>query len=193
MWGKDNEEMRTVHIEDATYELKDVAKPRLHFVGRRTFTSVASKMRQDADEQPDASEAPTMVASGPSRRRSTRSSHKPQPQQKEAIRDDGEYYFKAAWAECSRTKEPDIVSAARTRAEEHLGDYRSYVLDHIPQIDNWEERTQTSTGIIRELLNESSARSRVQIIIVARRFCKLVEVEDSRSFLSAFWDAVRCT
>ena len=57
MWGQDSGEMRTVQIEDATYELKDVAKPRLHLAGQRTFTNVTTKLLQ-VGEQPAAGECP---------------------------------------------------------------------------------------------------------------------------------------
>ena len=190
MWGQDNEEMRTVQIEDATYELKSVANPRLHLVDRRTCTSVTVKLLL-AGKEPAAGEDPVRVpVSG--RRRSARKKHNSVSEQGQIVAcRGGACNFQSHWPECSRVKEPVVIQEVRSRAEQ-LGDFRSYVLDHMPLVDSWEERARTSTGTIHEVFNRSSEWSGVQVLMVSLELVELFGLEDSAKLLTAFWEAVRC-
>ena len=161
MWGIDSDETRIVSMNGIKFELENVTRPAPKFnKTRRTCTGDARRVIP-LEREPSILEQ----TSSP-------------------------YFFKAYWVECSRTKEPVIVEEAHRRAELYLGELKSFVLDHIPRIEYWEERKQTSTDIIRDLVGKSS-RSRAQIVLVAQKLTKLAPL-DGKQFYPAFWDIVRC-
>ncbi|ESK84872.1 other 1 protein kinase [Moniliophthora roreri MCA 2997] len=111
--------------------------------------------------------------------------------QNHSTSDDHEF-FKAAWPDISRNKEPAILDEAHRRADELLQEpLRSYVKDHIPMVDAWEELSDTSTALIRCLLGLSTENGQVQLWMI----CPILEPARKlapQAFWVALWEAIRC-
>ncbi|SJL06587.1 uncharacterized protein ARMOST_09929 [Armillaria ostoyae] len=107
-------------------------------------------------------------------------------------------FFKAAWPENSRDREPDIIAEAISRANKYLDKFKPYVLEHIPTVVSSQEVKHTSTGIIRLLLGLSAERSRTLLWMVCHKldrieeFYKLPEEDKAPAFWKAFWELIRC-
>ncbi|KAK0436466.1 hypothetical protein EV421DRAFT_1832480, partial [Armillaria borealis] len=108
-------------------------------------------------------------------------------------------FFKAAWPENTRDREPDIIAEAISRANQYLDDkFKPYVLEHIPTVISSQEVKHTSTGIIRLLLGLCAERSRTLLWMVCHKldrieeFHKLPEEDKAPAFWKAFWELIRC-
>ncbi|PBK63617.1 hypothetical protein ARMSODRAFT_942005 [Armillaria solidipes] len=107
-------------------------------------------------------------------------------------------FFKAAWPENTRDREPDIIAEAISRANKYLDQFKPYVLEHIPTVVSSQEVKHTSTGIIRLLLGLSAERSRTLLWMVCHKldrieeFHKLPEEDKAPAFWKAFWELIRC-
>ncbi|SJL06577.1 uncharacterized protein ARMOST_09919 [Armillaria ostoyae] len=107
-------------------------------------------------------------------------------------------FFKAARPENSRDREPDIIAEAISRENRYLGEFKTYVLEHIPTVVNWQKVIHTPTAIIRQLLGLSAERLRTLLWMVCH---KLDPIEDlhklpndlkAQAFWKAFWELIRC-
>ncbi|KAK0216566.1 hypothetical protein EDD85DRAFT_962350 [Armillaria nabsnona] len=108
-------------------------------------------------------------------------------------------FFKAAWPENSRDREPDIIAKAISRVNQYLDDkFKPYVLEHIPTVVCSEEVGHTSTGIIRLLLGLSTQRSCTLLWMVCHKLVPIVDLgkqpdeEGLDTFWKTFWELIRC-
>ncbi|KAK0199569.1 hypothetical protein DFS33DRAFT_174816 [Desarmillaria ectypa] len=99
-------------------------------------------------------------------------------------------FFKAAWPENSRDREPEIIAEAVSRANQYLGEFKAYVLEHIPTVVGWQEVKYTSTAIIRQLLGLHAERSRTLLWMVSHKLHPLKD-RDGQDFWKAFWELIR--
>ncbi|KAK0204164.1 hypothetical protein DFS33DRAFT_1384418 [Desarmillaria ectypa] len=108
------------------------------------------------------------------------STRKPQP-----------LFFKAAWPENSRDREPQIIAEAISRANQYLGEFKAHVLEHIPTVVSWQEVKYTSTAIIRQLLGLHAEHSCTLLWMVSHKLHP-IKSYDGQDFWKAFWELIRC-
>ncbi|KAK0449041.1 uncharacterized protein EV420DRAFT_788562 [Desarmillaria tabescens] len=100
-------------------------------------------------------------------------------------------FFKAAWPENSQDREPQIIAEAISRANQYLGEFKAYVLEHVPTVVSWQEVKFTSTAIIRQLLGLPVERSRTLLWMVCHKLCP-IEKCNGQDFWKGFWELIRC-
>ncbi|KAK0207155.1 hypothetical protein DFS33DRAFT_647844 [Desarmillaria ectypa] len=108
------------------------------------------------------------------------STRKPQP-----------LFFKAAWPENSQDREPQIIAEAISRANQYLGEFKAYVIEHIPTVVGWQEVKYTSTTIIRQLAGLHAEHSRTLLWMVSHKLHPITDC-DGQDFWKAFWELIRC-
>uniref|UniRef100_A0A0W0G9D7 Fungal-type protein kinase domain-containing protein n=1 Tax=Moniliophthora roreri TaxID=221103 RepID=A0A0W0G9D7_MONRR len=173
MWGVRDTEISRPTESKTYYIIEDTTKgPRFELCGRRPFTAHVSE-KQNHSQHPMNTRSKEDVDAEPD----------PSPEEK---------FFKAAWPDISRNKEPAILDEARRRADELLQEpLRSYVKDHIPTVDTWEELSDTSTALIRCFLGLSTENGQVQLWMI----CPILEPARElapQAFWVALWEAIRC-
>ncbi|EEB90272.1 hypothetical protein MPER_11539, partial [Moniliophthora perniciosa FA553] len=180
MWGVRDTKISCAE-ESKTYRIIEETEygPRFELCGRRLFTAYVSGDVQDSCMPKDSDADSHWI--------STRAKAKADAQPASE-----KQFFKAAWPEVPRKKEPAILDEARRRADELLQEpFRSYVKDHIPKMDAWEELPDTSTVLIRCFLGLSTENSRVQIWMVSTILTP-AQMLAPRAFWVALWEAIRC-
>ncbi|EEB92008.1 hypothetical protein MPER_09543, partial [Moniliophthora perniciosa FA553] len=201
MWGVRGTEIscaegsKTYHIIKGTE-----CGPHFGIRGRRPFTAHVSDRPEDLCVREDSSKGKP--------RRKTRLSARAQAKETKEENEENEAnepkgansaqpasenkFFKAAWPEIQRKKEPAILDEAHRRAEELLREpFRSYVKDHIPKADAWEELPDTSTVLIRCFLGLSTEAGRVQVWMVSP-ILEPAQTLEPQDFWVALWEAIRC-
>jgi len=101
-------------------------------------------------------------------------------------------FFKSAWLEDSRLKEPAIIAEALKRANKYLPEkHVSSVVDHLPTVVDSMELKHTSTGIIRHLLRLSTEGARIQVWMVSEMLQPIAKANPTM-FKKYYWEFVRC-
>ncbi|KAI3605706.1 other 1 protein kinase [Moniliophthora roreri] len=173
MWGVRDTEISCPEESKTYYIIEDTTKgPRFELCGRRPFTAHVSE-KQNHSQHPMNTRSKGDVDAEPD----------PSPEEK---------FFKAAWPDTSRNKEPAILDEAHRRADELLQEpLRSYVKDHIPIVNTWRELSDTSTALIRCFLGLSTENGQVQLWMT----CPILEPARKlapQAFWVALWEAIRC-
>ncbi|KAK0449030.1 uncharacterized protein EV420DRAFT_1275397, partial [Desarmillaria tabescens] len=185
MWGfSDIQISQTTENGPVSFCLEsDKAKgTRFQLVGRRTFGA-------DVRSIPNASNTPqTTSPSFPVRQQSSQNTLSDLPG---STRKSHPLFFKAAWPENSQDREPQIIAEAISRANQYLGEFRAYVLEHVPTVVSWQEVKFTSTAIIRQLLCLPVERSRTLLWMVCHKLYS-IEKCNGRDFWKGFWELIRC-
>jgi len=105
---------------------------------------------------------------------------------------DSSLFFKSAWPEDVRVKEPTIIAEALARAKKYLPEkHVSSVADHLPRVVDSKELKHTSTAIIRHLLRLSTEGARTQVWMVSEKLQPIVKV-NAAMFKKYYWELVRC-
>ncbi|KAK0199580.1 hypothetical protein DFS33DRAFT_1267374, partial [Desarmillaria ectypa] len=182
MWGlSDIQISQTTENGPVSFYLEsDKAKRALfQLAGRRTFGADA-RSSDDAKISPPPLVSVTSVPSAATSHALDGSEQKSHP-----------LFFKAAWPENSRDREPEIIAEAVSRANQYLGEFKAYVLEHIPTVVGWQEVKYTSTAIIRQLLGLHAERSCTLLWMVSHKLHPLKD-RDGQDFWKAFWELIRC-
>jgi len=154
--------------------------------GRRTFTADATKNSPQADIPPTTATASTTIPAPSSSRDEHSESTQLEHERSDIL------FFKSAWPETRRRKEPDVIKTAYKRAEALLGTEARSVTDHLPVLFNSEELAYTSTKIIRDLVKSTTTSGfRVQLWILSKKLQPIHALKPS-DFWMAFWHTLRC-
>ncbi|ESK83568.1 other 1 protein kinase, partial [Moniliophthora roreri MCA 2997] len=192
MWGVRDTKIFCPAESKTYYIIEDTKKgPRFELCGRRPFTAhvsddpKASCKRQGGHPMVTRSKGEPVPEPAPPDAEPARPNAEPVPPSEEK-------FFKAAWPEIPRSKEPAILDEAHRRADKLLQEpLRSYVKDHIPTVDAWKELPDTLTALIRSFLALSTENGRVQLWMI----CPILEPARKlapQAFWVALWEAIRC-
>ncbi|KAK0190482.1 hypothetical protein F5146DRAFT_556265 [Armillaria mellea] len=102
-------------------------------------------------------------------------------------------FFKAAWPENSRDKEPDIIATAISGTMQYLDHkFKLYVLEHNTTVVYSEEVGHTSISIIRLLLGLSAQLSRTLLWMVCHKVVPMIDLDkqSDEEGLDAFWKKI---
>ncbi len=98
-------------------------------------------------------------------------------------------FVKAAWIEDSRDRDPRTIAEAVCRANRYLGEFKAYILEHIPTLVSWQDVEYTPTAIICKFLGLCTERSRTLLWMVCR---ELYPIKEQHSW-NASWELICCT
>ncbi|RXW24071.1 hypothetical protein EST38_g1775 [Candolleomyces aberdarensis] len=105
---------------------------------------------------------------------------------------DDDLFFKlSGWREHTRQSEGFVVQTAKERAVQLLGENAGDVLNHLPDIEHFENYPLFSTGYIRKCLGLGIGGARIPSSLLADRLAPLEEVEPD-DFPLRMWEIIRC-
>ncbi|EEB89019.1 hypothetical protein MPER_12938 [Moniliophthora perniciosa FA553] len=175
MWGERDTQICSATHSKSYHMIEDTKRgPHFQLRGRRPFTAKVS-------EVPVVSAKNNPV--GPKTRAQAQAEAQTEPEIK---------FFKGAWPEVPRGKEPVVLAEAHRRADELLDEpCKSYVKDHIPTVEAWDELPDTSTVLIRCFLGLLTENGRVQLWMVSP-ILEPARTLRPQAFWIALWEAIRC-
>ncbi|PBK63627.1 hypothetical protein ARMSODRAFT_962920 [Armillaria solidipes] len=218
MWGlPDIQASQMAENGRVSFEVDKAKRSRFQLAGRRTFgacafPSAATSPVLDGSEQSIAPQGlydtssngpittstlpcPGSMPTLPMRRRSSRLNKLNTPQNTSSSLP---VPYQVSRASPGLTREPQSLEPI-SRANRNLGEFRTYILEHIPTVVSWQEVKYTPTAIIRQLLGLSAERSRTPLWMVCHKLDPIVDLHrlpndlKAQAFWKAFWELIRCT
>ncbi|KAJ3540697.1 hypothetical protein NMY22_g4187 [Coprinellus aureogranulatus] len=102
-----------------------------------------------------------------------------------------EHHFKWSWRENTRDNEADIIATAKERAEKYLGEHKSDVLNHLPEVKHAQDYASLSTSHIRKYAGLDVKGSRLPSLMVSRRLSEVTDL-DGEVLKTKIWEIIRC-
>ena len=167
VWTEDENQKKAYH------SLEGARVGSFQIKGRRTFTADATKIPAQTATAPTTATSSITTHSDhlnePAQLSSSRDEHS-EGTQLEDERSEDILFFKSAWPETKRRKEPEVIITAYERAETLLGTEVRSVTDHLPVLVNFKELAYTSTEIIRHLVKSITTDGfRVQLWMLSKK------------------------